>query len=87
MRLERLAPMHGKKAIEEWAAAANAGEWDRVIAELLDLHYDPAYTRSIGRNFPRIAEAVPVEPAAASDDAFRTLARELEAGHRSRVTA
>ena len=34
-----------------------------------------------------IAEAVPVEPAAASDDAFRTLARELEAERRSRVTA
>ena len=87
VRLERLAPLHGKKAIENWAAAANAGEWDRVIAELLDLHYDPAYGRSIGRNFPRIAEAVTVEPAAASDDAFRMLARELDAEDRSRVTA
>ena len=87
MRLERLAPLHGKKAIEKWAAAANAGEWDRVIAELLDLHYDPAYGRSIGRNFPRIAEAVTVEPAAASDDAFRMLARELDAEDRSRGTA
>ncbi len=86
-RLERLAPLHGKKAVEQWAAAATAGEWDRVIAELLDLHYDPAYTRSIGRNFPRIAEAVTVAPAAATDEAFRALARELDAEDRLRVTA
>jgi len=86
-RLERLVPLHGKKAVEEWSAAASAGDWDRVIAQLLDLHYDPAYTRSIGRNFPRIAEAVTVEPAAASDDAFRALAHELDAEDRSRITA
>ena len=86
-RLERLVPLHGKKAVEEWSAAASAGDWDRVIAQLLDLHYDPAYTRSIGRNFPRIAEAVTVEPAAGSDDAFRALAHELDAEDRLRVTA
>ena len=86
-RLERLVPLHGKKTVEQWAAAAKAGDWDLVIAELLDLHYDPAYTRSIGRNFPRIAEAAIAAPAAATDDAFRALARELDAGERLRVTA
>jgi len=86
-RLARLAPLHGTKAIEQWSEAAKAGDWNRVIAELLDLHYDPAYSRSIGRNFPRIADALTVAPAAATDDAFRVLARELAAEDRSRVTA
>jgi len=85
-RLLRLVPLHGKKAVEQWTDAAKAGDWDRVIAELLDLHYDPAYTRSIGRNFPRIADAVTVAPAAATDDAFRALAREIDAEDRLRVT-
>ncbi len=58
-----------------------------LIAELLELHYDPMYTRSIGKNFPRIAEAVAVAPASASDGAFRALARELEADDRLRTTA
>jgi tRNA 2-selenouridine synthase len=58
-----------------------------VIAELIDLHYDPAYSRSIGRNFPRIADALTVAPAAATADAFRALARELAAEDRLRVTA
>jgi tRNA 2-selenouridine synthase len=86
-RLERLVPLHGKKTVEQWSAAAQAGDWDRVIAELLDLHYDPAYTRSIGRNFPRIVDAVAAAPEAATDEAFRALARELAAEDRLRVTA
>jgi len=86
-RLARLAPLHGKRAVEEWSAAAKAGDWDRVIAALLDLHYDPAYSRSIGRNFPRIADALTLAPATATEDAFRALARELAAEDRLRVTA
>jgi tRNA 2-selenouridine synthase len=86
-RLARLAPLHGKRAVEEWSAAAKAGDWDRVIAALLDLHYDPSYSRSIGRNFPRIADALAVAPAGATEDAFHALARELVAEDRSRATA
>jgi tRNA 2-selenouridine synthase len=86
-RLLRLVPLHGKKAVEQWTDAAQAGDWDRLIAELLDLHYDPAYTRSIDRNFPRIAGAISAAPVAATDEAFRALARELDAEDRSHVTA
>ena len=86
-RLARLAPLHGKKAVEQWSEASKAGDWNRVIAELLDLHYDPAYSRSIGRNFPRIADALAVAPAAATEDAFRAVARELVAEDRLQVTA
>ena len=86
-RLARLAPLHGKHAVAEWSEAAKAGDWDRVIAGLLDLHYDPAYSRSIGRNFPRIADALTVAPAAATEGAFRALARELQAENRLHVTA
>ncbi|HET7096670.1 MAG TPA: tRNA 2-selenouridine(34) synthase MnmH [Casimicrobiaceae bacterium] len=86
-RLARLVPLHGKKVVEAWSDAAKAGDWNHVIAELLDLHYDPAYSRSIGRNFPRIADAVTVAPAAAPEEALRALARELAAEDRLRVTA
>jgi hypothetical protein len=49
---------------------------------LLERHYDPSYSRSIGRNFPRYAEALVVAPRAADDAAFGALAREVLAHER-----
>jgi tRNA 2-selenouridine synthase len=77
-RLERLVPIHGRKTIARWSDLAAASEWDLLIAELLDIHYDPLYARSIRDNFPRIAEAIVVEPSAVSGAAFAAVARELE---------
>ena len=76
-RLARLVPLHGKKTIERWIDAAKAGSWDELVGELLALHYDPTYARSIGRNFPRSEDAVDVVPSALTDTAFLSLAREL----------
>jgi tRNA 2-selenouridine synthase len=78
-RLQHLVPLHGKATIARWTDAARAGDWDSVVGELLELHYDPTYRRSIGRNFPRIASAIAGVPAAVTDTAFRALARELDA--------
>src|SRR4030095_13500535 len=61
-RLDRLVPIHGKKTIARWMDAAKAGDWDTLVSELLELHYDPMYRRSIDRNFPSIADALAVEP-------------------------
>ena len=77
--LDRLIPLHGKMTVARWTEAARAGDWNGLVAELLEMHYDPVYTRSIGKNFPRIADAIAVAPSAATDDAFRALARELDA--------
>jgi tRNA 2-selenouridine synthase len=78
-RLLPLVELHGKKTLERWAAAAAAGDWDALVGELLIRHYDPTYARSIARNFPRIAGAIVVAPADAGADAFRALAREVDA--------
>jgi len=86
-RLERLVPIHGKQAIARWTDAARAGDWDTLVSELLETHYDPMYRRSIDRNFPRIADAIDVEPSAITGGAFRALACELDARVRERVTA
>ena len=78
-RLDHLAPLHGKKTIERWNAAVAAGDWDLLVDELLKLHYDPLYLRSIGKNFPRSADAMDVAPTDVSGSAFLTLAREVDA--------
>ena len=76
-KLRHLTPLHGHKVIAQWDAAARAGDFDALVSELLALHYDPTYARSIARNFPRIDEAISVVPAAIDAEAFNAIAREL----------
>jgi tRNA 2-selenouridine synthase len=76
--LKPLVELHGKAKIARWEAMAAASDWDALIAELLDTHYDPIYERSLARNFAdrttRVIEARSVTPAA-----FGALAREVRA--------
>ncbi len=78
-RLATLAPLHGKETIARWQAASSCGDFASLAAELLSLHYDPAYARSIARNFPRVERADSLAPARADHDAFADLAREVVA--------
>jgi tRNA 2-selenouridine synthase len=77
--LRPLVPVHGRKTIERWVAAAAAGDFDTLVDELLHLHYDPTYGRSIERNFPRHIDALHVAPQAIDLSSFRVLARDVEA--------
>jgi tRNA 2-selenouridine synthase len=90
LRLAQLVELHGKQRLEHWAVAAADGDWDALVGELLELHYDPMYLRSIARNFPAADKALVVSPAAARIEAFRALAREVDARvrrrHESRAT-
>ena len=76
-RLLRLAPLHGKKAVERWSTMALRGDHETLIAELLALHYDPMYRRSIERNFPRYVDATCAEVRDISLAGFRALARDV----------
>ncbi|MFO1412353.1 MAG: tRNA 2-selenouridine(34) synthase MnmH [Burkholderiales bacterium] len=78
-RLAHLVPLHGRKTVERWAAAALAGDFDPLVTELLVAHYDPTYSRSIVRNFPASAHAIEVAPAGITQSAFAALAREVAA--------
>ena len=78
-KLMPLVPVHGRKVIERWIAAAAAGDFETLVDELLVTHYDPTYGRSILRNFPRHAEAMRITPHAIDMPAFRALARDLDA--------
>ena len=50
-RLQPLAPLIGKSKLADWGVMADAGDWDKLIAELLEMHYDPLYERSLKTNF------------------------------------
>jgi tRNA 2-selenouridine synthase len=44
--LERLPDRLGRKRLAEWREMAEAGAHEALAAELMDVHYDPAYRRS-----------------------------------------
>lgn len=80
-RLGHLAALHGHVRIEQWRALAHAGHWQVLVEQLLVDHYDPAYRRSTGVNFPDLAQAPRVRVAAADPQAFaQAAAQVLELG-------
>lgn len=50
-RLEALTELRGKALVALWKALVQAGQQRQVVLQLLQLHYDPGYERSMQRNF------------------------------------
>ena len=75
-RLAPLRPLRGRATIEHWNALAAARDFDALVADLLDKHYDPVYAQSIERNFPHSAGADAVAPAGIDEAAYRAAARQ-----------
>jgi tRNA 2-selenouridine synthase len=57
VKLDGLVSLHGKAVVENWKALAHAKQWAELTSALLTMHYDPAYRRSTGRNYPQLAAA------------------------------
>ena len=76
-QLDCLVQLHGRLTIERWNELAQRGEWDVLVRELLERHYDPAYTRSIASHYLQLAQARTVEIPAFDDASFVTAARAL----------
>jgi tRNA 2-selenouridine synthase len=56
-RLERLTDLKGRAVIDDWKTRVQAGQTAKVVAELLEKHYDPGYETSTARNFKQYAQA------------------------------
>jgi tRNA 2-selenouridine synthase len=78
-QLDCLVALHGREVIARWRAAADRGEWEALVADLLENHYDPAYRRSTHRNYARLGEARVLRPQDLSVPAIAGLATELAA--------
>lgn len=79
-QLEYLVQLHGRERIERWQAMASAGEMPALVDELLADHYDPAYLKSIHRNFVQYEQAVRLELGDISPESFVAAARKLHLG-------
>ena len=64
-QIESLTPLHGREIVDRWQALAREGRADEFVADMLQRHYDPAYTRSTLKHYP----ALPHAPRYMLDDA------------------
>ncbi|PRC92236.1 tRNA 2-selenouridine(34) synthase MnmH [Solimicrobium silvestre] len=53
-RLHYLTPLHGKEKIRHWQNLSEQDLLHDLVQELIEVHYDPSYLRSIERNFPQL---------------------------------
>jgi len=76
-QLEHLTQLHGREKIAHWQAMSQSGQMAELVDELLAQHYDPAYLRSIDRNFIKYAQALPLQLDDIDHDSFAAAARRL----------
>lgn len=81
-KLECLKPLHGAERIESWKTALGRGDWDGLVRDLLVTHYDPAYERSMFRNYVNAADARVAAVTQFTKEGFRALARSIVAARR-----
>lgn len=76
-QLSHLIALHGHAKIRRWHAMAEAGEITALVEALLVEHYDPAYLRSIEKNFAGYRAARSLEMAGISPNDFATAAAQV----------
>jgi tRNA 2-selenouridine synthase len=74
-QLDCLLDLHGRARLAEWKLL----EPEDLVRRLLEDHYDPAYQRSIDRNYVRFGEAEVLYLSGADELAFARLARGISA--------
>jgi tRNA 2-selenouridine synthase len=78
-QLDCLLALHGREKIDRWHAMALSGQMEALVEELLRDHYDPAYTRSIDRNFTLFSQARHLALNGIDAEHFRHAAQALHA--------
>lgn len=58
-RLSALTAIRGKAVVSGWQQQVQAGLFEPVVQDLLQIHYDPTYAASLQRNFAAAASFVP----------------------------
>lgn len=76
-RLDALVELRGKATVQAWKDKVLTGDFTTVVRDLLSIHYDPGYERSMRNNFARYADAVTVAARSRSMEEMERLARDL----------
>lgn len=72
-----LVPLRGNDTVAAWQALASERAWDKLVATLLEQHYDPAYLKSLSKNYAAAAADRTFSTADLSSAGLLRLAREI----------
>lgn len=81
-RLQALTASLGHDPVNALIAQARTGHWDAFVGELLQGHYDPAYLKSIARNFQHYPDAALVNLRGTDAQSTRDCASDIRTGLR-----
>ncbi|HEV8645613.1 MAG TPA: tRNA 2-selenouridine(34) synthase MnmH [Burkholderiales bacterium] len=76
-KLDCLVALHGHEKINGWKEEVAGAQWSEFVTQILQEHYDPAYVKSIARNYPRLDSATYVRLVDGNDTDFGRAARAL----------
>ncbi len=76
-QLQVLHQFHGGRQIENWNELIRAGKFGTLVSELLELHYDPSYLRSLGKHYTRLEQAQNIVLSDLSTGALMDVAKSL----------
>lgn len=76
-RLDALIAIRGKAVVDAWKVQVQAGQFEPVVHELLEIHYDPTYASSMRRNYARFQENVKCEAVNRHPETMHELAKQL----------
>jgi tRNA 2-selenouridine synthase len=75
--LYHLTPLHGHSKMRQWQSLAQSNEISTLVESLLVEHYDPAYLKSIERNFENYAKGTVIAMPDITAESFEQAARQI----------
>ena len=80
-KLQALTELRGKETVARWQQAARDGDWAGLFAELMRLHYDPGYERSLRQSYRQLDHAPVLELEDGGPASMARAAETLLQGH------
>lgn len=80
-KLNVLIPFHGHAKLAHWSGLIHAAQFETLVKELLEQHYDPSYLRALGKHYGRLDVAERLELADLSTEALRQVAKSIRDRH------
>jgi tRNA 2-selenouridine synthase len=75
--LRHFIELQGHERVDRWRQLALQGRWADLYAELVQLHYDPLYDRSMAQNYRGLASALEWAVDSGNEQALRAAAQGL----------
>jgi len=76
-KLACLADLHSRETLARWMQQIDGRDWNGLVADLLENHYDPAYRRATLKNFKLLAQARALRPEKLDSAALARMAAQL----------